>query len=201
MGLILDLPRVELHMPPDVELDDDVFFAICQANPDYRIERTARGDIQIMPPTGGVTGRRNSDLNAEVNLWARRDGRGVAFDSSTGFILPNGAVVSPDCSWVLRERLARLSEAEKSRFLPLAPDFVIELSPANDGRGELIAKMRDYQANGVRLGWLILPTRREIYRFAGQTPLECLEDPASLSDEEILPGFTLDLAGIWSAGF
>lgn len=129
MGLILDLPRVELHMPPDLELDDDVFFAICQANPDYRIERTARGDIQIMPSTGGVTGRRNSDVNAELNLWARGDGRGVVFDSSTGFILPNGAVVSPDCSWVLRERLARLS------------------------------------------------------------------------DEQILPGFTLDLAGIWSTGF
>jgi len=94
-----DLSRVELHLPPEVKLDDDLFFAICQANRDYRIERSAEGDIQIMPPTGGATGKKNSDLIIDLGNWARDDGRGVVFDSSTGFRLPNGATRSPDVSW------------------------------------------------------------------------------------------------------
>ena len=201
MGFTADLPRVNLRVPPDLRLDDDLLFAICQANRDYRIERTAQGDIQIMPPTGGVTGRRNSDLNADLNLWARADGRGVAFDSSTGFVLPNGALVSPDCSWVLRERLARLSDDEKSRFLPLAPDFVIELASPTDGRTNLVAKMREYQENGVRLGWLILPTQRQVYRFSVRQPEELLNEPMTMTDDQVLPGFSLSLADLWGPGF
>ncbi len=143
MGLLAPaLPRVDLQMPPQGRLDDDLFFAICQANRDYRIERNARGDIQIMPPTGALTGKRNSDLLTDLNLWARRDGRGLVFDSSTGFNLPNGATRSPDVAWVLRERLARLSEAERRGFLPLAPDLVIELASATDAVPNLLAKMQ-----------------------------------------------------------
>jgi Uma2 family endonuclease len=201
MGLTPDLPRVQLRVPPSGRLDDELLFAICQANRDYRIERTAQGDLRIMPPTGGATGRRNSDLNADLNHWARRDGRGIAFDSSTGFRLPNGAVVSPDCSWVLRERLARLRESDKERFLPLAPDFVIELGSPNDRVPELIAKMQEYQDNGVRLGWLILPTQRQVYVFTEQGPGRRLDNPHTLTDETLLPGFRLDLAGVWKTGF
>ena len=201
MGFTADLPRVHLRVPPDVRVDDNLLFAICQANRDYRIERNAQGDIQIMPPTGGVTGRRNSDLIVDLGSWARRDGRGVVFDSSTGFVLPNGALVSPDCSWVLRERLARLSDDEKRQFLPLAPDFVIELASPTDGHTNLVAKMREYQENGVRLGWLILPTQRQVYRFSGRQPEEVLNDPVTMTDDPILPGFSLNLAGLWGPGF
>jgi len=201
MGFTQDLPRVDLRVPPAVKLDDALFFAICQANREYRIERSARGDIHIMPPTGGITGKRNSDLIIDLGLWARQNGRGVVFDSSTGFLLPNGAVLSPDCSWVLRERLARLSDKEKKQFLPLAPDFVIELASASDHRTELIAKMREYRANGVRLGWLILPTARQVQIFPEQGAEVCLDDPGTLTDETVLPGFRLDLSGVWAEGF
>lgn len=201
MGFTPDLPRVDLHVPPYVRLDDDLFFAICQANREYRFERTAKGDIQIMPPTGGVTGKRNCDLIIDLGLWARQDGRGITFDSSTGFVLPNGAMRSPDCAWVLRERLARLSDKDKERFLPLAPDFVIELASATDARASLTAKMREYQANGVQLGWLILPTQRQVYIYRDRGPGQRLEHPNTLTDQALLPGLTLNLAGIWATDF
>ena len=127
-SLTPDLPRVKLQVPPDSRLDDELFFAICQANRDYRIERDANGDIQIMPPTGGETGKINSDLIIDLGIWARKDGRGVVFDSSTGFRLPNGSTRSPDVSWVLRKRLARLTAEEKRRFLPLPPDLIVEVA-------------------------------------------------------------------------
>lgn len=201
MGFTAELPRVDLHIPPDLRLDDDLFFALCEANRDYRFERSADGDIQIMPPTGGLTGKRNSDLVTDVNLWARRDGRGLVFDSSTGFVLPNGAVRSPDCAWVLRERLARLSEREQQQFLPLAPDFVIELASASDDSAALFAKMMEYQANGVRLGWLIFPEQRQVWVYPERGPGQRLDHPHRLSHEEMLPGLRLDVSGIWAAGF
>ena len=201
MGFTAELPRVDLRIPPNLRLDDDLFFALCEANRDYRFERSADGDIQIMPPTGGLTGKRNSDLVTDVNLWARRDGRGLVFDSSTGFVLPNGAVRSPGCAWVLRERLARLSEREQQRFLPLAPDFVIELASASDDPAVLFAKMMEYQANGVRLGWLILPEQRQVWVYLEHGPGQRLDHPDRLSHEEILPGLMLDVSGIWTAGF
>jgi Uma2 family endonuclease len=200
MGLLAPaLPRVDLQMPPQGRLDDDLFFAICQANRDYRIERNARGDIQIMPPTGALTGKRNSDLLTDLNLWARRDGRGLVFDSSTGFNLPNGATRCPDVAWVLRERLASLSEAKRRGFLPLAPDLVIELASATDAVPGLLARMREYQDNGVRLGWLILPAQRQVQVCAaGSEPL-CLDHPHALADPDLLPGLHLDLTPIWQA--
>jgi Uma2 family endonuclease len=192
-----NLPRVDLQMPPHTRLDDDLFFAICQANRDYRIERNAQGVIQIMPPTGGLTGTRNSDLIVDMGTWARKDGRGLVFDSSTGFTLRNGATRSPDVAWVLRERLARLSEGEKRCFLPLAPDLVIELASPADSVPDLVAKMREYQGNGVRLGWLILPAQRQVQVFAAGAEPSFLDAPQVLVDEAILPGLSLDLTRIW----
>lgn len=196
-----DLSRVELHLPPEVKLDDDLFFAICQANRDYRIERSAEGDIQIMPPTGGDTGKRNSDLIIDLGNWARDDGRGVVFDSSTGFRLPNGATRSPDVSWVLRERLARLTDKQKQGFLPLAPDLIIELASPNDRLEDLQMKMREYQENGVRLGWLIVPTTRTVYVYPQGTEPQCLTSPSHLADNAMLPGLFLDLTKIWEPAF
>lgn len=200
MGLLApDFRRVDLQMPPQGRLDDDLFFAICQANRDYRIERNAQGDIQIMPPTGGLTGKRNSDLITDLNLWARRDGRGLVFDSSTGFNLPNGATRSPDVAWVLRERLGHLTEAQQRGFLPLAPDLVIELASPTDAVTDLVARMREYQDNGVRLGWLILPSQGQVQVFAaGSEPLS-LDHPGALSNAAMLPGLLLDLSQIWQA--
>lgn len=195
------LHRVDLRMPAGVRLDDDLFFALCEANRDYRIERNARGDIQIMPPTGALTGHRNAQLTADLTLWARADGRGLVFDSSTGFDLPNGATRSPDLSWVLRERLAQVPPARHGRFLPLAPDLVIELASPSDQRPvfreALREKLREFQDNGVRLGWLILPAERavEVYR-PGTVPTR-LEHPEALTDPGLLPGLVLDLARIW----
>jgi Uma2 family endonuclease len=195
-----DLPRVDLHMPPGVRLDDGLFFALCEANRDYRIERDARGDIAIMPPTGALTGRRNSDLITDFNLWARQDGRGAVFDSSTGFDLPNGATRSPDLAWVLRERLQGMSERQIGRCLPLAPDLAIELASPTDAVSGLLAKMGEYQANGVRLGWLIVPAEGQVHVFrAGAEPL-VLDRPAALTDADLLPGLTLDMARIWAPG-
>jgi Uma2 family endonuclease len=196
------LSRVDLRMPAGVRLDDDLFFALCEANRDYRIERNARGDIQIMPPTGALTGHRNADLLIDFGQWARADGRGLVFGSSTGFDLPNGATRSPDLAWVLRERLARVPPARHGRFLPLAPDLVIELASPSDRRPvlreALREKLREFQDNGVQLGWLILPAERavEVYR-PGTVPTR-LDHPKALTDPDLLPGLVLDLTRIWA---
>lgn len=196
-----DLSRVKLHVPPDSRLDDDLFFAICQANRDYRIERDANGDIQIMPPTGGETGKKNSDLIIDLGIWARKDGRGLVFDSSTGFRLPNGSTRSPDVSWVLRKRLARLTAEEKRGFLPLPPDLVLELASPTDQVDALQEKMQEYQENGVRLGWLILLQQRMVYVYRPGVAPQCLNAPDHLTDDSLLPGLSLDLGSIWEPGF
>lgn len=200
-AVVPELRRVNLQMPRHVRLDDDLLFAICQANREYRIERNAKGEIEIMPPTGGETGNRNAELSADLTLWARTDGRGKAFDSSTGFILPNGAMRSPDASWVRKERLAQLQPAQKRKFLPLVPDLVIALASPNDDEDDLHGKMREYRDNGARLGWLILPDARRVwvYRQDDDAP-SCLDDPVLLSDDALLPGLRLELARIWQPG-
>ncbi|MCM0590542.1 MAG: Uma2 family endonuclease [Gloeotrichia echinulata DEX184] len=178
---------------PTIELTDEQFFQICQNNRDLRLERTAEGELVIMPPTGWETGNRNSRLTQRLGNWADADGTGLAFDSSTGFKLPNGADRSPDASWVSRERLVALNP-DPTKFLPMAPDFAVELRSATDNLPKLQQKMQEYINNGVRLAWLIDPhnQRVEIYR-PGQE-VEILQSPTSLSGEDVLPGFVLDLA-------
>lgn len=191
---------LELQLQPAIEFTREQFFEFCQLNRDVRIERNAGGGITIMAPTGGETGARSGHLLATVHRWADDDGSGVAFDSSTGFELPGGAVRSPDVAWVRRERLAGLAPAERQGFLPLCPDLVLELMSPSDSRAALERKMEEYRKNGARLGWLIDPDRRSVtvYRAGGA---ERLERPASVSGEEVLPGFVLSLSTIWSPGF
>ncbi|MBD2354198.1 Uma2 family endonuclease [Tolypothrix sp. FACHB-123] len=186
-----------LDLRPTIELTDEQFFQICQNNRDLRIERTAEGELIIIPPTGWESGNRNSRLTQRLGNWADADGTGLTFDSSTGFKLPNGANRSPDASWVIRERLTALNP-DPAKFLPIAPDFVAELRSATDSLETLRRKMQEYIDNGVRLGWLIDPQNQcvEIYR-PGQE-VEILRSPISLSGEDILPGFVLDLANILS---
>jgi len=184
-----------LNLHPAIELTDEQFFQLCQNNRDLRLERTAEGELVIMPPTGWGSGNRNSRLTQRLGNWADTNGMGLAFDSSTGFKLPNGADRSPDASWVRRERLESLNP-DPAKFLPMAPDFVAELRSATDNLEKLQQKMQEYVDNGVRLGWLIDPQnqRVEIYRL-GQD-FEVLQSPTSLSGEDILPGFVLELTQI-----
>lgn len=189
------MTAIALDLHSIVNLTDEQFYQLCQENPDIKLERTAEGKIIVMPPTGWGTGNRNIKLSARLENWTEQDNTGIAFDSSTGFTLPNGADRSPDAAWVRRERLQAINP-DPDKFLPLAPDFVVELMSANDTLEKTQAKMREYRDNGVRLGWLINPKgqRVEIYRQTRE--VEVLQSPTSLSGEDVLPGFVLDLQGI-----
>ena len=181
-----------LNLSPTIELTNEQFFQLCVNNRDLRLEQTAQGELIIMPPTGWKSGNQNSKLTQRLGNWADADGTGLAFDSSTGYILPNGAKRSPDASWVSRERLEALNP-DPTRFLPMAPDFAVELRSANDELKTVQQKVQEYINNGVRLGWLIDPQnqRVEIYRI-GQN-VEVLQSPTSLLGENVLPGFVLEL--------
>lgn len=179
-----------------INLTDEQFFQLCQNNRDYQFERTASGELIIMPPTGSETSKRNIDLSYQLQAWSRQNNLGVAFDSSGGFTLPNGAARSPDASWVKKERWDALTPEQKDSFAPLCPDFVVELRSKTDSLKKLQEKMQEYIDNGARLGWLIDRQNRrvEIYR-PGQS-VEILQNPATVSGEDVLPGFVLDLAEI-----
>lgn len=186
-----------LNLSPVIQLNDDDFYNLCQVNRDLKLERTAKGEVVVMSPTGGEGGKKEADLIIDLGIWSRQTQLGIAFSSSTGFKLPNGADRSPDAAWVRQERWEALTPQQRRKFPPLAPDFVIELRSATDDLGTLQAKMQEYMENGVRLGWLINPQQRqvEIYRL-GQ-PKETQQDPNSLSGEDVLPGFVLDLTRIF----
>ena len=187
---------VLLRLPPDLHLTDDQFYAFCRLNRELRIERTAQGELRIMAPAGWDSSRRNAEITVQLGLWAKRDGTGQTFDSSGGFSLPNGAIRSPDASWVSHDRLAALTAEERAKFLPLCPDFVIELRSPTDGLSALQDKMREYIENGAQLGWLIDPMGGQVLVFRPGTPVERLEDPETVSADPVLPGFRLELAEI-----
>ncbi len=180
-----------------VHLSNQQFYQLCLANRDWRFERNATGELVIMPPTGGETGNRNGRLTQQLFNWTDQSNTGIAFDSSTGFKLPNGADRSPDAAWLKRERWEALTPEQQARFVPLCPDFVVELLSPSDDLAITRRKMQEYIDNGAQLGWLINRKARqvEIYR-AGQA-IEVLETPVTLSGEAVLPGFVLDLKSIW----
>ncbi len=188
-ALILDLHSA-------IELTDEQFEQICTTNRDLRLERTATGELIVMPPTGGETGNRNIKLSTRVEIWASQTNLGLAFDSSTGFKLPNGAIRSPDASWLRRERWQVLTPLQRQKFIPLCPDFAIELLSPTDELRETQAKMQEYLANGLQLGWLINPKAKQVEIYRPGQPVEILQNPASLSGETVLPGFVLDLTEI-----
>ncbi len=180
-----------------LKLTDEQFFQICQDNRDLRFERNANGDLIIMPPTGGETGNRNGRLTQQLYNWTDVDGTGIAFDSSTGFKLPNGADRSPDASWISLDRWNTLTPEQQSKFIPLCPDFVIELRSPSDSLKTIQEKMQEYLKNGIRLGWLIDRQLRRVEIYRQGQEVEILENPASLSGEDVLPNFVLNLALIW----
>ncbi len=185
---------------PEPRLTEQEFLALCHANPDLRLERTAEGAIIIMPPTGGETGERNSELNYQLRGWWKRNPVGKVYDSSTAFKLPNGATRSPDAAWVSPERLAGLTPAELRQFPALCPDFVIELRSETDRLRDLQAKLREYIANGARLGWLIDPAARTVHVYRLGRPVERLVRPSELRGDPELPGLAVNLAEVWGAG-
>jgi Uma2 family endonuclease len=190
---------IELAIPRSVRLrvSDEGFGLLCQENPDLRLERTERGVVEIMPPTSGGTGNRNARLTAQLLLWSLTDNTGIAFDSSTGFKLPNGATRSPDGSWVRNDRWNALTTQEQEeKFAPICPEFVIELRSRSDRKKKLQEKMREYLTQGARLGWLIDPRDGTVEIYRPGQPVEILNKPAKLSGEDVLPGFVLDLKGI-----
>ena len=184
-----------LNLSPTIELTDEQFFQLCVNNRDLRLEKTAEGELIIMPPTGWGSGNRNGRLTQRLFNWTEADGTGLAFDSSTGYKLPNGANRSSDASWVKRERLEALNP-DPARFLPMAPDFAVELRSASDSLQTLQQKMQEYIENGVRLGWLLDPQNQRVEIYRPGQDVEVLQSPTSLSGEDVLPGFMLDLTQI-----
>jgi Uma2 family endonuclease len=188
-----------IHMGPLwSQMSGDEFFDFCQRNRDLRLECTSTGDLIVMTPTGGESGRRNMKLGAAVVFWNEAVGLGEVFDSSTGFDLPNGSKRSPDCAWVARDRWERLTQKQRDRFPPIAPDFVLELRSPSDSLSDLQAKMREYVECGVRLGWLIDPETRRVWIYQPDSQPVQLDNPATIEGGTILPGFVLNLATIWS---
>ena len=192
---------ITLRLPSAWRLTDALVEELCGLNPDLRLEINAEGELELMPPAFSITGNREMSIAVDLGVWARNDGRGVAFGSSAGFIMPIRALRSPDASWILKSRLAELTADQKRGFVRICPDFVIELRSESDRLVALQHKMEEYIANGARLGWLIDPMYRRVYVYRLQTPVEILDDPQSLSGEPELPGFTLDLNPVWTPDY
>lgn len=177
-------------------LTDDEFFQLCQDNRDLQFERTSLGEIIIMPPTGSESGRRNTKITVQLGSWNERTQLGEVFDSSSGFTLPNGAMYAPDAAWIRQERWDALTPEQQEKFAPICPDFVIELRSKTDSLPKLQAKMREYIANGAQLGWLLDRQNQRVEVYRPKQEAEILEAPQTISADDVLPGFTLELQKI-----
>lgn len=196
MSFVIDeafLPAV-LTVGP---MTDEEFAKLCEEHADLNLEVTAEGELVVMPQTFTLTGARNQELGAQLHNWARRDKRGVAFDSSTGWVLPNGARRSPDAAWVFKSRVRELDPATLHRFWRLCPDFVIELRSQSDRIGTLRSKMKEWIANGAQLGWLVDPESRAVEIYRAGREAEVLTDPVEVRGEGPVEGFVLELAPVW----
>ena len=190
-----------IRLAPVIELTEEQFVQFCAINREIRIERTASGELELMSPTYSDTGARNAEVTAQLGQWSRQDGTGIAFDSSAGFRLPNGAMRSPDSSWISKSRLAELSDEERRGFFAICPYFVVELRSDSDSLAALLDKMAEYMDNGTRLGWLLDPRDRRVYVFRPDATVEILETPDKLPADPELPGFSLDMRNIWNPPF
>lgn len=191
------MTAVTLRLDPVTPITGEQFYQLCQTNPDAQLELTSTGELVVMPPTGGESGRREADLLTYLGLWNHQSGLGVVFSSSTMFILNNGAYRSPDAAWIRLERWNALTPEEREGFCPICPDFVAELRSPSDGLKPLQQKMQEYMDNGVRLGWLLNPQRKQIEIYRPGQDKQVLSDPSSVAGEDVLPGFVLDLRELW----
>ena len=186
-----------LNNPEIIPITDEQFYQLCAANRELKLERTAKGDLIIMPPTGGITGNRNFKLAQQLANWADTDGTGIGFDSSTCFKLPKGGERSPDAAWISLEKWNLLTPEQQEKFPPICPDFIIELRSPSDSLKPLQDKMQEYMDNGCRLGWLINRQNRQVEIYRQGQEKQTLENPPTLSGEDVLPGFVLNLQFIW----
>ena len=192
------MTAITLNLNSIIKLTSEQFYQLCEENPDLKLERSANGELIAMPPTGGETGKRNVKLTTQLDLWNEQTELGEAFDSSTGFTLPNKADRSPDVSWVEKSRWSALTPEQREKFIPLCPDFVIELVSPSDSLKKTQEKMQEYMENGCRLGWLINRKKREVEIYRPGQDVEVLQSPLTLSGENVLPGFVLNLQKIWN---
>lgn len=186
-----------LDLSPIVQLTSDQFDRLCAANPDIKLERTPTGELVVMSPTGGETGKNNAKLISRFVVWNEQTNLGEVFDSSTCFKLPGGGDRSPDVAWVEQSRWNALTPEQQRKFPPICPDFVLELLSPSDSLTAARAKMREYLDSGARLGWLLHPEAKQVEIYRPDRPIEVLQSPASLSGETVLPGFTLSLDWLW----
>ena len=180
-----------------VQLSEQQFEELCRDNPDKKFELSAKGELVVMPPTSLESGWRNTELTTEVNIWSKSDKNGIVFDSSTMFTLPNGAKRSPDVSWMTLEKWNGLSQSERRKFARVVPDFVIELRSPTDALEDLQEKMTEYIENGGSLGWLIDPLEQTVHIYRAGGEIEILENPESVSGENVLKNFELNVRAIW----
>ncbi|MEM6255555.1 MAG: Uma2 family endonuclease [Cyanobacteria bacterium P01_D01_bin.156] len=191
------MTALTVNLESAITITDQQFYQLCRQNPDLKFERTAEGNLVIMSPTGGETGNRNGRLIQQLFNWSDNNELGIVFDSSTGFKLPNGADRSPDAAWVALERWQALTPEQQEQFVPLCPDFVVELMSPSDTLSKAQEKMAEYLDNGVRLGWLINRKQRFVEIYRPNQPVEKVENPTQLSGEDVLSGFNLKLSYIW----
>ncbi|MEH2041142.1 Uma2 family endonuclease [Nostoc sp.] len=191
------MTALTLNLNSVIKLTREQFYQLCEENPDLKLERNAEGELIIMPPTGGETGKSNSTINAQIWFWNDQNQLGEVFDSSTGFTLPSGADRSPDVSWVEKSRWDALTKEQKEKFIPLCPDFVIEILSPNDSLKKTQKKMQEYIENGCRLGWLINRKQQEVEIYRPGQDVEVLKFPQTISGENVLPGFVLNIQRIW----
>ena len=200
-GLALSVPYLKAGQilcvkKPYVRFTREDFEQFCRENPDLRVELTKEGTMIIMMPVTPIGSSRNQLLGLRLGIWAEADASGIVFESSVGFTLPNGAIRSPDASWMRRTRWEALTAEEKDEFTAICPDFVIELRSKTDTLKATQAKMEEYLDNGALLGWLIDPLKKKVHIYRPDTPVELLDHPTEVSGEPLLKGFTLKLAGI-----
>ena len=187
-----------LQIPSSMQMTDEQFFEFCQVNRDLRIERNKFGELLIMPPTGSETGNRQGNILGQLWVWSEQDDTGITFSSSTGFKLSTGANRSPDASWIQLERWNALSPEQQEKFAPICPDFVVKLKSPSDNLQTLKEKMEEYMNEpGIQLGWLIDRKQGKVYIYRPGLPEECLDNPASVSGESVLPGFILNMSKVW----
>ena len=178
----------------NIGLSNEQFYQLCQVNDQWRLEETAQGELIIMPPVGAISGNRESEFNADVVIWNRETKLGKVFSSSTVFILPNGGKRSPDVAWISNERWNKLTLEEQEKFAPICPDFVIELRSRTDALNQVQSKMQEYLNSGLKLGWLIDPQNQQVEIYRQNKPAEIVLLPTTLSGENVLSGFSLELA-------
>lgn len=189
---MIDAPPV--YLPRSFTVTDNQFWELAKSNPELRMERTAEGELIVMPPTVSEGGSYNAEVTTDIAIWNRRTQLGKVFDSSTGFRLPNGATRAPDTAWIPNERWNALTPEQRKQFAPICPDFVLELASESDDLEVLRQKMEEYIENGCRLGWLIIPKIQQVEIYRSDYSTELLKSPVTLSGETVLPGLILNLA-------